>query len=144
LLMRKGGERNLPILAEAALSARRSQRQLVRQIVDSGAFVHKGAGIYLGVLEQKVDGELLPALLPEASVIVIAFPIVRPDGKKVWGVKTRTSRRFPLGASLLTAGLPGWGGRWNAGSTIRKGGTEDLDGFIGVLVPWMRGELLSS
>ena len=95
LLMRKGGEKNLPALAAAALSARRSQRQLVRQIVGSGTFVHKGAGVYLGILDEKVDGELLPALLPEASVIVIAFPVTRPDGKKVWGVKTRTSLRFP-------------------------------------------------
>lgn len=144
LLLKKGGEKNLPLYAEAALSARRAQRQLVRQIVDSGTFVHKGAGVYLGILEKNIDGELMPVLLPEASVIVIAFRMLGPDGKQVWGVKTRTSLGFPLGTSLLAAGLPGWGGRGNAGATIRNGGTEDLDGFIEVLVRWMSRELAGS
>lgn len=131
------GEEALPEGALVALQARRAEREKLLQIVESGGFVYQGSGVYYAELQKRVDGELLPALLPSASVIVVAYPLaadkipeeLRTQGLKPYEVKTRTGFQFPAGGSLQDLDLPNWGGRWNAGGTGRHGGTIDPAAF---------------
>jgi hypothetical protein len=81
--------------------------------------------IAVGVLEHALDGEFFPALLPEAVVILLAAR--RADDRQRWDVKLRLGAGAPAGFSLHRLALreldPGYGGRWNAGSNRRGGGT---------------------
>lgn len=141
------GEMVLPEEAQTALQVRRAEREKLRQIVEGGGFVHQGSGVYYAELQKRIDGELLPALLPSASVIVVAYPIaankipedLREQGLKLYEVKTRTGSQFPAGASLQDLNLPNWGGRWNAGSTGRHGGTIDPAAFARLVAQKMSG-----
>lgn len=82
--------------------------------------------VAVGVLEHALDGELFPALLPEAVVIMLA--VRRADDRRRWDVKLRLGAGAPAGFSLHRLALreldPGYGGRWNAGSNRRGGGTS--------------------
>jgi hypothetical protein len=126
------GERKLPLEAQKMLQARRTERRRIKALVNSGAFQSCGAGVYAAWLDTRIDGELLPAQLPEATVIVTISPPQQPGAGAV--VKTRLGLAAPAGMSLREMKLPGWGGRWNAGSTGRKGGTRDTEAFIATVV----------
>lgn len=135
------GERYLPDYAKQALLTRRRQRAQLQRLVETGAFAHVENGVYYAELPERINGELLPALLSKASVIVVAYPLA--EGKKteeqrrnrtpVFEVKTRTGTMFPEGRSLQEFDLPHWGGRWNAGSTGRQGGTADPKAFASLV-----------
>ncbi len=88
--------------------------------------------VYVGRFEEMLPGELLPALIPEAKVIILVSSL-RAGLKEI---KVRAGLKFPIGVSLNMLGLLGYGGRWNAGSTKRCGGTPegDVDAFIAHLI----------
>lgn len=81
-----------------------------------------------------IDGGLLPALLPEASIIVIMGPEMAPGIKEV---KVRLGVNTPSGTDLrpiMAKVDPHFGGRWNAGANKRQGGTTmSLDEYISKL-----------
>ncbi len=72
----------------------------------------------------RVDAELFPGLYPDAQVVMSYH--LRTDEK--WEVRLRLGKAAPLGLNLQKLNIkglidPGFGGRWNAGSNERGGGT---------------------
>lgn len=110
--------------ASALLGERLRRREGAARLVAGGAFTRVG-GVALAVLQEDTEGELFPALLPEASLVMLALPGVTPD---TWKVKLRLGSAAPDGLALTALGIeeldPRYGGRWNAGSNRRGGGTS--------------------
>lgn len=83
-------------------------------------------GVYYGTLEKKIDGAFLPALLPDAKVILVFNPLSADPTKLE--VKARLGFSAPEGVHLNNLGIhefdSAYGGRWNAGSNKRGGGTN--------------------
>ncbi|MDQ6717453.1 MAG: hypothetical protein M3Z17_03775 [Gemmatimonadota bacterium] len=114
---------SLEAVAIDALAAQRNRRAKAARLVASNAF-QMADGVAWAVFDKKVDGAFFPALLPDAAVILIAQEVER--GTK-WQIKTRLGLNRPDGFTLFDLAInefdPSWGGRWNAGSTSRGGGT---------------------
>jgi hypothetical protein len=74
--------------------------------------------------EEKLPGEFLSQALPDAWVIVVGSPM--KDGQ--WENKVRLGPAAPVGTTLFGIGIgkleTQFGGRWNAGSTSRHGGSQ--------------------
>lgn len=114
----------LPSEARDALDDRLRKRDAVARAVAEGRFGRTGT-IWWAEFDEEMDGEFLPALLPDAELIVVATPY---DGRSLRRViKVRRGRATPEGVTLddipLKAVDPAYGGRWNAGSTKRGGGS---------------------
>lgn len=125
----------LPEKAQKRLTMRLDNRKRAAQYVQDNVIEHVGKGVYVGKFEEMLPGELLPALIPEAKVIVLVSSL-RAGLKEI---KVRAGLKFPVGKSLNMLGLLGYGGRWNAGSTKRYGGTPEghVDAFIANLIKIM-------
>jgi hypothetical protein len=112
-------DRRAQPLYEARLRKRASAQKLV-----ANNSVSMCKSLAFGVLTENIDGEFFPAQLPRAALILILTPRVEPGR---WNAKIRLGQRAPVGASLLDLGVtsfdPAFGGRWNAGSNSRNGGT---------------------
>ena len=103
---------------------RRRERALAEDLVRHGAFESLGrVAVATLPLEQRVSGEFLPSLLTSAWVIISGTPM----GRQLWETKIRLGPAAPAGVSLFQLGVgaaePLFGGRWNAGSTKRAGGS---------------------
>jgi hypothetical protein len=109
--------------ASARLGERLRRRERAAELVTAGAFRRVGE-LELAVLEEDTEGELFPALLPEARLVMLVVPCPEPGS---WKVKLRLGRAAPDGLSLAALRIeefdPRYGGRWNAGSNRRGGGT---------------------
>ncbi|HYC31103.1 MAG TPA: hypothetical protein VEB59_02385 [Gemmatimonadales bacterium] len=109
--------------ASARLRERLRRRERAAELVAAGAFKEAGA-LRMAVLDEDTEGELFPGLLPEARVVMLAIPGAEPGR---WKMKLRLGRSAPDGLSLSMLGMeevdPRYGGRWNAGSNRRGGGT---------------------
>lgn len=125
-------DRPLPEEAQKHLKMRLNDRKRAAQYIQEGVIAHVGNGVYAGRFEEMLPGELLPALIPEAKIIVLVSQL--KSGLKE--IKVRAGLKFPSGMSLNRLGIQGYGGRWNAGSTKRYGGTPegDVDAFIDQLI----------
>jgi len=116
-----------PVEREAAeaLAERARRRERARQSVTRGEIARVGP-VAFGSFDGEVDGEFFPALLPDAVVILLAYP--RPDAPGRWIMKIRLGAAAPPGLTLHALGVarldPIFGGRWNAGSNRRSGGTH--------------------
>jgi len=123
----------LPDKAQKLLEVRLHDRERAFQYVRDGVIEHVGNGVYVGRFEEMLPGELLPALIPDAKIIVLVSSLQEAGVKEI---KVRSGREFPEGMSLNQLRLPGYGGRWNAGGTKRHGGTleEEVDDFIAILI----------
>jgi hypothetical protein len=120
--------------ASARLRDRLRRRERAAELVASGAFRQVGA-LRMAVLDEDTEGELFPGLLPDARVVMLAIPGAEPGR---WKMKLRLGRGAPDGLSLSMLGLeevdPRYGGRWNAGSNRRGGGTTiDPDRYAGLV-----------
>lgn len=108
--------------AQAASDNRRRQREEAARLVAIGRFVSLGPVAFADLTED-IDGVFFPALLPDAVVVATGLP--GEPGRRV--VKLRLGGAAPAGFSLhslrLTEFDPVYGGRWNAGSNRRGGGT---------------------
>ena len=111
--------------AQIALDKRRAKRDKAREVVESGAFRQVGK-LAFAVLPERFDGELFPPLLPEAALLMFAAPLKEDPSK--WVVKVRMGRNAPDGLNINDLGVrqidKSFGGRWNAGSNTRGGGTD--------------------
>lgn len=116
--------RALEPVAVEALRRRRDRATAARRLVESGGITRLGP-VALGVLPAEIDGAFFPALLPEAMVIILASP--HPNVPLHWSVKLRLGKAAPTGLTLHRLRVTDWdanfGGRWNAGSNKRGGGT---------------------
>jgi hypothetical protein len=110
--------------ASALLGQRLRRRERAARLVAEGAFTHVG-GVAMAVLSEETDGELFPGLLPDARVVMLALP---GTAAGTWRVKLRLGAAAPDGLTLAALGIeefdPRYGGRWNAGSNRRGGGTS--------------------
>jgi hypothetical protein len=115
-----------PVDAEASalLAERHRRRERAAQLVAGGAFQRIGR-MELAVLDEETEGELFPGLLPHAYLLMLAIPCPEPAG--AWKVKLRLGGAAPEGLTLPMLDInefdPKYGGRWNAGSNRRGGGT---------------------
>ncbi len=112
--------KNLTPEAEHMLEERREERKIVKELAENGSFSRYNSIAY-AILDRKIDTALLPSQLHDAKVIMTASPMP-PGSKERWEIKTRLGKGVG-GIYLNELGLPDWGGRWNAGSTKRHGGT---------------------
>lgn len=124
LLQGNGLEENALLL----LRKRQEERTDVRQYIAQG-HTEKIGQVYLLITKTKIDAGLVPAFLPDARIIVVATPYV-DQGK--WEIAVRMGLARPEELSLDTLDInsfdPAYGGRWNAGSNRRGGGT--------IIEPW--------
>lgn len=111
--------RPLEPLMQEKLDSQREDRELARKLVAQGTFQDRGCGLFFGITPTRFDSAFLPALLPQAKLIVAAVP--RPGGRHEF--KLRLGPLAPAGFTLhdLHVGNfdENYGGRWNAGSDAR-------------------------
>lgn len=114
--------RALPPDVAAAVDERRADRARAAEIAVGAVRIGQVAFLRS---EEELSGEFFPARLPDAVVIVLASP--RPGSTGRWNLKLRLGAAALPGASLLKLGLerfdPNVGGRWNAMSNKRRGGS---------------------
>lgn len=111
--------------AQELLEKRIKDREKIKKLVEDGKFGFTKNDVAYVTLDKKVDGGLVPALLPDAKAIVLASKMPEgPKRKKEWLIKVRSGLQVPKGFSLVEVQLPDFGDRWNAGSTKRHGGTN--------------------
>jgi hypothetical protein len=134
LMLAQGGA---PMEAEASalLGERLRRREAAARLVAGGAFRRVGR-LELAILDEDTEGELFPGLLPHACLLMLAVPYNDPPGG--WKVKLRLGRGAPDGLTLPALGIPEfdprYGGRWNAGSNRRGGGTTlDPERYAGLV-----------
>jgi hypothetical protein len=119
------GVKSLDSLAREGLAHRSQMREAARDAVLNGQ-IKVTEGLALGCMESKIDGELFYSLLPDAFAILLMYP--RRDDASRWEAKIRLGAAAPRGSSLHHLGITeldrNFGGRWNAGSNTRNGGTS--------------------
>ena len=117
---------------EEKLAERRGKRAAATALVRGGGVAMQG-NIAVGLLANAIDGEFFAPLLPDAVVIVLASP--HRDNTSRLEVKVRRGTAAPARLSLHALAIrdfdPAYGGRWNAGSDNRGGGTSlALDDYV--------------
>lgn len=124
-VMRLDAGRELPVAAMHALQRHGERREAARELVHSGRVRVEG-GVAFARSDVEIDGAFFPALLPNAQVIVLASP--NRDDPTRFTIKVRRGRAAPDGVTLHKLGITAldtnYGGRWNAGSNKRDGGTH--------------------
>ncbi len=116
--------KELDAQAQTALKKRLAKREKAAELVCGGAFTIQH-GVAWAELGEAIDGEFFPALLPEATLIVMFNPRESESGK--WDAKFRLGNAAPAKLSLMDVIRPidqGYGGRWNAGSNKRACGSD--------------------
>jgi hypothetical protein len=119
----------------AAQSAREQSRKDARRIAQSTT--QRPDGVAYIELQEEIDGSLFSPFLPWASVLMISMANARIPKRRI--MKVRLGPAAPKHLSLhrlsITQFDPAYGGRWNAGSNKRGGGTSmpDLD-YLGEIV----------
>jgi hypothetical protein len=111
--------------AVAALARRERRRAAAMALVDSRTFdIDPERLVAFAVSEGSIDSAFFPSQLRHVAVIMVAHR--REDHR--WTVKLRLGGRRVPGLTLHALGLDDWdpqfGGRWNAGSNGRGGGTS--------------------
>lgn len=103
--------------AKELLEKRLEDRKKAKGLVEEGKFKKNGS-VYYVLLEKKIDAGLLPALLPNAVVIMTASPMKNNPSRLE--IHVRLGINAPSGLAINRLGLPdGFGGRWNAGANNR-------------------------
>lgn len=109
--------------AQILLDKRHARRALAKDLVDNGTFTMQN-GVAWALLDDSVDSEFFPALLPDAILIITFSP--RPGEAAKWNAKFRLGNAAPANLEIERIIKPidaGFGGRWNAGSNKRGGGS---------------------
>lgn len=127
--------------AKELLQKRLEDRERAKLIVANEFKKDESGAIYYANLDKKIDGGLLPVLVPDAKIIVLFSPMLDKETKKVvpgtLETKVRLGMSAPDGTDLrkiMERVDPNWGGRWNAGTNKRKGGTTiDTESYIQAL-----------
>ncbi len=109
---------------ELALRNRADERAQAEELVQSGR-VRQDGHVAFGDLSDEIDGALFLPFLPDARVIMLVSRHPNDVEKRV--VKLRLGKGalagFTLNSLDIKAFDPAFGGRWNAGSDKRGGGT---------------------
>ena len=119
--------RPLGDVATEALARRRNRRDLALELRDR---FDLRDGVAFAVSDHSIDSAFFPALVPEAAIIMVACPNVADPAR--WTIKLRLGESASRGVTLHSLGITEWdplfGGRWNAGSNGRGGGTDKEPG----------------
>jgi len=112
------------------LKKRHGERQEAKEIINNKKFQRIGRITYI-YLEKNINSAFWPSLIPDAQVILTSY---KKDHNNLIA-RTRLGMKAPEGLYLNEIGInefdPNWGGRWNAGSNERSGGTKlSLDKYI--------------
>ena len=114
----------LELCARRALDLRLTRRAAAERLVREGRFTRAGS-VAWAVLDEEIDSAFFPALIPDAALIMVALRL--PELPDRWVMKLRLGLAAPPGLTLNLLGISEWdpafGGRWNAGSNKRGGGT---------------------
>lgn len=117
--------RAMDSFAREAMDMRKESRDRASRIVAEGCFQSE-AGVSFAALEEPLEGELLLPFLDEAMMVVTMNR--HRELPERWQVKIRLGLAAPEGLSLQAMGIEqfdaAYGGRWNAGSNNRGGGTD--------------------
>ncbi len=116
-LMLEGKE--LPQDAKDMLGLREKNRERVRSMIEHNRF-HKIGSIAVFITESNLDPAILVSLLPDSSAIMVSSQSKKDESR--WIHRIRLGKDID-GVSLKNCNLPDFGGRWNAGSTRRHGGS---------------------
>lgn len=121
-LLRAG--KPLELCAQRALELRLGRRAAARRMVDDPG-INPDGGLAWAILDEEIDGAFFVALLPDAELVMLA--VRHPKLADHWVMKLRLGRAAREGLTLHSLGVRDWdpnfGGRWNAGSNKRGGGT---------------------
>jgi hypothetical protein len=110
--------------ADVLLQKRHGKRALASKLVEDGKFTIQN-GLAWAVLDDTIDSEFFPALLPDAIMIATFSP--RPNEPGKWNAKFRLGTAAPgtLWVEKIIQPIDAkFGGRWNAGSNKRGGGSS--------------------
>lgn len=117
------GSETLEPKALTLLEERYKERQEAKKIVNSKKFQKIGRITYV-YLKKSINSAFWPSLIPDAQVILTFHK--GDHGNLI--ARTRLGMTAPKGLALNKIGInefdPDWGGRWNAGSNRRSGGTK--------------------
>ena len=121
-VLRAGGEPDEAALI--ALRRRKERRVAAKSLVDAGRFDVDGDGLLaFAESDGSIDSAFFPALVRGVAVIMVAH---RRNDRR-WTVKLRLGDARVPGLTLHALRMakcdPHYGGRWNAGSNGRGGGT---------------------
>lgn len=109
------------------LNVRLEERARVQKIKEEQSISFHGP-IGLIVTDKRISSEFLPVLDPDTSIWMLASPHpASTTTNLLWEVKLRLGdaapQQFALPVDLIRSFDPNYGGRWNAGSNRRGGGT---------------------
>lgn len=110
----------LPLEAQKGLEKRKRDREYTLNAVQKGCFIQAFPGVYI---YQAQEGESLMrteyvcGAISDARVILTAAKSRYGEG---FDYKARVGLDWPAGKSIQSLGLPQFGGRWNAGGTVRS------------------------
>lgn len=126
-------ERSIGLLRKVLLK-RIKTRKILSQLTNSDAPTKFEwlDGIAYVEIDETIDAGLAPPFLPNAKVVLISSPM--PEGSKgKWRIRARLGQQAE-NIDMNKLDLPDFGGRWNAGSTSRHGGTNyDLEEYVKLL-----------
>lgn len=121
--------KELPAATRPYLERSEREQQTALDAVQNKRFIER-EGVVLVQTPIPVESSFVGRHFPHALAVINTYPRpIQPSGseKILWDVKLRLGADAPQGFSLDTIGIkdldPQFGGRWNAGSTSRSGGT---------------------
>jgi len=108
-----------------------SERHQWQEKIDQPGMIDWTDKVALIESAERIPAELLTGLLPQADLILTAYPASSPaqvpPSETKWILKIRLGQaaadRFTLESLAVRILDPAFGGRWNAGSNNRGGGT---------------------
>ncbi|MCB0335942.1 MAG: hypothetical protein KDD62_06535, partial [Bdellovibrionales bacterium] len=126
-----------PEKIQKALESRLRSREETAVIIKQGDAILQEGALTVVRLNQAMCSEFLPALLPEAKLIMGFEPAPTPGAP--WIARLRLGQHVPHGFHLKALKVqetidPHFGGRWNAGANRRGGGTtQSLEDYCKAL-----------
>lgn len=115
-LLRYLSGKGLDQRAQYELRKRKEDRRMVRQMVKEGMMQYHNDIAYI-TLDGRIDAALFLPHITAAAIV-----IATPGEEDRWKVSVRLGNLDDVALNELD--LPNFGGRWNAGSTARSGGTK--------------------
>lgn len=101
------------------MAIRRKNRERIDSMIKSNKYQKEGKISYF-ITDSNLDPTLLVSLLPQSKAIMVSSKSKKDVNKWIHRIRLGMNEE---NKSLKEIDLPDFGGRWNAGSTRRHGGT---------------------
>ncbi len=114
----------LPEQANHELEMRTRQRAKAIEITQNPSFVHPRFTVF--EVPEVIEAELLCPMVARGDFLMLSVPMEEFPGRRALRLRrtATASDGFSLHHLDLRSAIPGYGGRWNAGSNKRNGGTD--------------------